>query len=123
VEKRGGIETQLIVESNCDLPVDMENGLYRIAQEVLNNSLKHAEATRVSIRLLADSQCMEMVIADNGKGFDQEGAKDQGGMGLGNIRERAESLGGEVSFISGPGKGTQVLIRVPLDRSNSGGKI
>ena len=62
VEKRAGVEARLKVDSNCDIPADVENGLYRIAQEVLNNSLKHAEATRVSVRLLADSQCVEMEI-------------------------------------------------------------
>jgi signal transduction histidine kinase len=123
VEKRAGVAAQLRVESNCDLPVDVENGLYRIAQEVLNNSLKHAEATRVSVRLFADSQCVEMEITDNGKGFDPETGKDQGGMGLGNIRERTASLGGEVSFVSKPGEGAKVFIRVPLDRSNRGGKL
>lgn len=123
VEKRAGVETQLTVESNCDLPADVENGLYRIAQEVLNNSLKHAEATRVSVRLLTGSRSVEMQITDNGKGFDPQAVKEQGGMGLGNIQERTEALGGEVSFISEPGQGTLVCIRVPLDRFNRGGKI
>jgi PAS domain S-box-containing protein len=123
VEKRAGVEAQLKVESNCDLPADVENGLYRIAQEALNNSLKHAEATRVFVRLLADNQCVEMEITDNGKGFDPQAVKDQGGMGLGNIQERTESLGGEVVFISKSGEGTQVVVRVPLDRSNGGGKV
>jgi PAS domain S-box-containing protein len=122
VEKRAGVEAQLRVDATCELPTDTENGLYRIAQEVLNNSLKHAEATRVSVRLFADSRCVEMEISDNGKGFDPQAVKDQGGMGLGNIRERTESLGGEVSFISKPGEGAQVLIRVPWVRSNRGGK-
>jgi PAS domain S-box-containing protein len=123
VEKRAGVEARLKVESNCDLPADVENGLYRIAQEVLNNSLKHAEATRVSVRLLADGQCVAMEITDNGKGFDPQAVRDQGGMGLGNIQERAESLGGEVSFVSKSSEGTQVLVRVPLDRLNRGGKV
>jgi PAS domain S-box-containing protein len=123
VEKRAGIEAQLKVESNYDLPADVENGLYRIAQEVLNNALKHAEATRVTVQLLADSRCVEMDITDNGKGFDPQAVKDQGGMGLGNIRERTESLGGEVSFVSKPGEGAEVLIRVPLYRSIRGGKL
>jgi PAS domain S-box-containing protein len=123
VEKRAGVEAQLKVESNCDLSADVENGLYRIAQEVLNNSLKHAEATRVSVRLLADSQCVEVEITDNGKGFDPQAVRDQGGMGLGNIQERTESLGGEVAFVSKSGEGTQVLVRVPLNRSNRGGKV
>jgi PAS domain S-box-containing protein len=123
VEKRAGVEAQLMVESDCDLPADVENGLYRIAQEVLNNSLKHAEATRVSVQLLTESPCVEMQIADNGKGFDPEAVKEQGGMGLGNIQERTEALGGEVAFVSEPGQGTQVRIRVPLDRFNRGGKI
>jgi PAS domain S-box-containing protein len=122
VEKRAGVDARLKIESDCELPVDVENGLYRITEEVLNNSLKHSEANRVSVRLLVDNQCVEMEITDNGRGFDMEAVKDRGGMGLGNIRERTDALGGEVSFRSTLGEGTHVLIRVPLDRSNRGGK-
>ncbi len=117
VEKRAGIEAQLTVESDCDIPVDVENGLYRITQEVLNNSLKHAGATRVSLRLSLHDPYVELNIADNGRGFDPEAVKDQGGMGLTSIRERTESLGGKVLFVSKPGEGTQVQVRVPLNRT------
>jgi PAS domain S-box-containing protein len=117
VEKRAGVQTQLKVEMDVELRAEVENGLYRIAQEVLNNSLKHAEATRVVVFLRAQDEQAELDIIDNGKGFEYDMADDRGGMGLGNIRERTESLGGEVSIITKPDAGTQVRLRVPLNRS------
>lgn len=117
VEKRAGIETQMKVGLNAELPTEVENGLYRIAQEVLNNSLKHAEANKVVVSLRAHDGQAELEITDNGKGFEYDAVKDHGGMGLNNIRERTESLGGNVSMISKPGAGTQIRLRVPLNRS------
>jgi signal transduction histidine kinase len=114
VEKRAGVETQFKVESECELNADVENGLYRIAQEILNNSLKHSEATKVTVRLFVHEQYAQLEITDNGKGFDLDAVKDHGGMGLGNIRERTEALSGNVLFTSKPGEGTRVQVRVPL---------
>jgi signal transduction histidine kinase len=118
VEKRAGVETQFKVEADCELTVEVENGLYRIAQEILNNSLKHAEASRVSVQLSVRDEYTELNINDNGKGFDLETARHQGGMGLGNIQERTAALGGEVLFTSSPGAGTAVQVHIPARRSH-----
>jgi PAS domain S-box-containing protein len=115
VEKRAGINAQLRVELDVKLPPHVENALYRIAQEALNNSLKHAEANKVVVSLRSSGKQVEMEIKDNGKGFDTEGTQDQGGLGLTSIRERVEALGGEVSIIAEPGAGTHVRLRVPLN--------
>lgn len=114
VEKRAGVEAHLRVDLEVELPVNMENSLYRVAQEVLNNSLKHSEATTVLVTLCYLDGVVEMEIQDNGKGFDYEAARIQGGMGLGNVHERTEALGGKATIVSSPGKGTQVQVRVPL---------
>lgn len=118
VEKRAGVETHFKVGLDTVLPVEVENGLYRIAQEVLNNSLKHAEATKLIVILHAEIGEAELIITDNGKGFQSESLNDRGGMGLGNIRERTQALGGQVSISSEPGRGTEVRVRVPLIKSD-----
>ena len=117
VEKRAGIEARLRVELEVELPAELENALYRIAQETLNNSLKHAEATTVSVSLHSAGKKVELEILDDGKGFDPEAIPDHGGLGMVSIRERAASLGGEYSISSNPGKGTRVWIRAPLNHS------
>ena len=118
VEKRAGVEAQLNVDLNIELPADVENSLYRIAQEALNNSLKHAEATSVTVNLRAAEGNVELEITDNDRGFEEETMDDKGGMGLGNIRERSETLGGQWSITSKPNEGTRVWIRVPIIKSN-----
>jgi signal transduction histidine kinase len=114
VEKRAGVESQFRVSLEANLPPHIENGLYRIAQEALNNSLKHAEATKVSVSLTMQERNVELEIADNGKGFDMETIQDHGGMGMVSIRERVEAMHGEYLITSRPDEGTRVLIRVPL---------
>jgi signal transduction histidine kinase len=118
VEKRAGVETQLLVDLEIDLPADVEAGLYRIAEEALNNSLKHAEATFVSVILRGHDHQVEMEIVDNGKGFASDALHDLGGLGLVSIRERAEALGGQATITSKPGKGTLVSIGVPVNNAN-----
>ena len=120
VEKRAGVEAQLQVSLDADLPPEVENGLYRIAQEALNNSLKHAEATKISISLKTRDGYVEMEITDNGKGFEPEVIHDVGGLGLISIRERVEALHGEVSIISKPREGTAVRISLPVSHSVEG---
>lgn len=85
--------------------------LFRIAQEALANIVKHARATKASVRLNADSQVVRLVIRDNGVGFD-EGAASQG-MGLSGMRERALAIGGTLAIHSVPGGGTTVEVRLP----------
>jgi signal transduction histidine kinase len=117
VEKRAGIEARLRVELDAELPAEVENTLYRVAQETLNNSLKHAEATTVSVSLHSSDSQVELEITDDGKGFEPEAIQDKGGLGMVSIRERVESLRGQYSIVSKPGQGTRVWISAPLNRS------
>lgn len=116
VEKRAGVDARLRVELDVEIPAEVENALYRVAQEALNNSLKHAEATAISISLHSHEQQVEMEIQDNGKGLKVEDSYGRGGLGLVSIRERIEALGGTWSITSRPGEGTRVSVRVPLKR-------
>jgi signal transduction histidine kinase len=94
------------------LATEKEQEVYRLAQEALNNVLKHAHATRVSVRLAADGAGTLLEIADNGVGFEPS-ADGADGYGLPGMRERAERLGGTLEVESAPGKGTRVRVTIP----------
>jgi signal transduction histidine kinase/ligand-binding sensor domain-containing protein len=98
------------------LPEEMEQHLLRIAQEAVTNTVKHAHAKEVWIRLNMDNGKLRMRVADDGEGFEQTDAfSDVGGhFGLLGMRERAERLGGDLQLRSEPGEGTEVEVTVPL---------
>jgi PAS domain S-box-containing protein len=118
VEGRAGVEARLLVETEVELAPPVEEALYRIAQEALNNALKHAQATSVTVRMHTEGERVELEIADNGQGFDPNAIGDTGGLGLITMRERAEQLGGTLRILSAPGEGTKVRARVGT-RGNS----
>lgn len=110
VEKRAGVDAQLVVEGKIHLSMSAEEALYRVAQEALNNALKHAAPTRVTVCVRAKGDQVELEVIDNGKGFDPYSVGDKGGMGLVNIRERVEKLGGTLEILSRPAEGTDVRV-------------
>lgn len=112
VEGRTGLQVHLVVDGEIDLPAPVEEGLYRIAQEALNNALRHAAATSVAVHLQADGEGLELDVQDDGAGFDVAAAADRGGLGLASMRERAEALGSRLEIVSRPGAGTTVRVRV-----------
>lgn len=114
VEGRAGIEARLLVEGPDALPGPLGEAFYRIAQEALNNALKHARATSVVVKLRVGDREAELTVADNGQGFDVRVAPGKGGLGLTGMRERVENLGGSLDIISGAGQGTTVKVCAPL---------
>jgi two-component system NarL family sensor kinase len=90
-----------------------ETILYRVIQECINNSIKHAEASTLDISLINDKDGISVTIEDNGKGFSNEPQQKEEGMGLSNIRSRILFLKGTVDIDSSPGNGTLVAIHVP----------
>jgi len=94
------------------LPPGWDEGLLRIAQESLNNALRHAQATRFSAELSFRQEELTLELHDNGRGFDVN--TEQLGFGLVGIRERAKAMGGDVTIQSSIVKGTTVSVRVPL---------
>jgi signal transduction histidine kinase len=98
------------------LPEEMEQHLLRIAQEAVANTIKHARASEVRIRLEMETGRLRLSVADDGQGFEQtEAFSELGGhFGLLGMRERAERLGGELELHSAPGHGTEVEVKVPL---------
>ena len=114
VEKRAGVDARLLVEGEVELPALVEEGLYRIAQEALNNVLKHAAATSVTVTVRSEGDHAELEIADNGTGFELDAMIDQGGMGLVSMRERVEKMGGSFAVLSAPAEGTRVRVKVEV---------
>ncbi len=110
VERRLGIEVDYQVAGSFDLPTNIAEEVYWIAIETLNNSLKHAEASRVTMQLVMAAPTVALTIADNGRGFDPDRVKV--GMGLQNIQERLEQLDGCLTIKSAPGAGTTIAITV-----------
>jgi signal transduction histidine kinase len=102
------------------LPASVEVVLLRCAQEALNNAIKHSGATELAVRLTYVPEAIELVVADNGRGFDPAAlpppAPGAGGFGLHAMADRVRTLGGTVRVSAAPGQGTMVHIRVPLRR-------
>ena len=88
--------------------------VYRIVQEALNNLIKHSHAREAVVTLERDVRSVRLRVADDGIGFDTGVARKQGGLGLRNIKERANMLGGTVIIQSAPGQGTQITIELPM---------
>lgn len=118
-----GVRGELHISTILDgrLPPDMESHLYRIVQEALNNVAKHAGASRASVLLRRTSGDVEVIIEDDGRGFDVESitTSREGGMGLTGIQERASLMGGHLEVESTPGAGTTLFVRIPLQASPS----
>jgi PAS domain S-box-containing protein len=88
--------------------------LYRVGQEALRNVVRHSRASAAQVQLAHTPRLLSMRITDDGIGFDAEVAMRGGGFGLLSMRERVAVLGGHLSIRSRPGKGTQVVVRVPM---------
>lgn len=121
VEGRSGIAHELVVEGALHLPPQLEEALYHISQEALNNALKHARASRVRVYLAVAAEQVTMEIKDDGVGFDvAETAAASDGIGLKSMRERVELYNGTVVLEStpaqGPRQGTTVRVSLPLSQ-------
>ena len=98
------------------LPSEAELALYRIVQEALSNVVRHAHATRASVRIARESDRVVVTVDDDGRGFDRAevAAREQGGLGLFGMNERAAYIGGGVEVTSRRGAGTRVRAEIPL---------
>jgi signal transduction histidine kinase len=103
-----------------DLPLPVKQDLYRIAQEALHNTVKHAEAHMVSLSLIQTRDTVILEVRDDGVGFDPAGAFP-GHLGLRSMQERIKQLGGVLSIESAPGHGTTISARVPARKAIQAG--
>jgi signal transduction histidine kinase/ligand-binding sensor domain-containing protein len=110
VERRAGLNTQFRVEGDGRLPPDVEESLYRITVEALNNSLKHAHAHSIRIFLRLEPERTFLEITDDGVGFDPALTSNGGGLGLRGMVERIEQLGGQLKVDSEPDSGTRIEV-------------
>lgn len=115
-DKSGKTEITLSIQPEEgweNIPQNTGLEIYRIIQEVTGNALKHAEASRVDITLLWNESRIEIVVADNGKGFDKK--RKNTGIGMNIIRERVRNLKGQLRIETALGKGTKVQVEISTD--------
>jgi len=100
------------------LSADIETHLFRIVQEAVNNVVKHADATELSIELSAADSEISILVSDNGTGFDVQAHREaEHGFGLFSMRQRADGIGATLTIVSAPGRGTQVFASLPRPSS------
>jgi len=97
-----------------DINTKTKTYLYRIAQEALNNILKHSEAKEVTFTLSRSKDIITFILRDDGKGFDMEDAVFEKGNGLHNMRERVALMQGTINILSSPAEGTTIIINIPV---------
>jgi signal transduction histidine kinase len=105
------VEADLVDEP--DLPVEMKEALYRVAQEALHNIVRHARASTVILRLASQQKEVNLEVRDNGRGFDPA-SSFPGHLGLRSMQERIAKAGGSLSIESDQGQGTRICARIPL---------
>lgn len=114
IDKSGALQVgyQSIGLENVSIDQSKAIAVYRIAQELLNNAIKHAQATQAIVQLsLSDGQ-LSLTVEDDGKGFDETLTHQAGGIGWYNIRNRVEFLKGKLDVKSAPGKGSSILVEL-----------
>ncbi|HEX2696821.1 MAG TPA: histidine kinase N-terminal 7TM domain-containing protein [Anaerolineales bacterium] len=116
VEGRADIKARLLADDNISLSQDKEVALYFIAQEALNNVLRHARAKSVTVTLKQGRRNVILEVLDDGKGFDYKNV-ERGGWGLQNMKERASQVSGKIRITSKPDLGTRVIITVEKDHA------
>ena len=115
IENSGRLQVELSTHQITNsLNNNQELNLYRIVQELVNNTIKHAQASRISIQVNRFDEIVNIVVEDNGKGFDLEKIRENPGIGLRNIKARVHDLKGEVYIDAKAGRGTTVSIDIPF---------
>jgi signal transduction histidine kinase len=112
-ENRNDIAMQFTTRNERRLPLEIEQAIYRVAQEALANVARHSHARRVDVSLVYNDNddSLQLSVSDDGCGFDTNPKSH--GMGLRSIRERVSSIRGTVQIQSAPGQGTRILVQVP----------
>lgn len=109
-------------EQRLELSAGVEEHLYRIASEALHNVVKHAGANRATVRVAIEGGTLEVVISDDGAGFDPE-TEHPGHLGLSTMTERAGVIGADLAIISAPTAGTTVAVTLPYGRDDQEGVV
>jgi signal transduction histidine kinase len=111
VERRVGLEATCTMTDDVVLSPGLEDMLYRVILEALNNALKHADATAVAVDITCDQRHVYLVVQDNGQGF--AAGEASSGMGLSNMQERVAKFDGQLEIRTRPGLGTEIKAVLP----------
>jgi signal transduction histidine kinase len=118
-QKQTGIQCRVTVAiRDTILDQDLNTAFFRIFQETLTNIIRHANATKVEVRLAETAEHFIMEVKDNGRGISENEIQNTKSIGLIGMSERAALLGGEIRWRGEPGKGTTVSVRIPRPRKN-----
>jgi signal transduction histidine kinase len=117
IQVRHGVAAQVSLSAEPNVPFAVKEAMYRIAQEALHNTVKHARARSIELRLGGENGNITLEVRDDGKGFDTRGPFP-GHLGLRSMRERALRLGGSLTVVSAPGEGTCIQVIVPSPARN-----
>jgi len=110
------INIQIYIVKNIQVPKEKEIHVFRMLQEIIHNTIKHAEAKNLQIGLSEEDNFLLVLAKDDGKGFDFEKEKQRsGGLGLKSLESRCEILNGIISLESKPGFGTNYFVKIPMD--------
>lgn len=112
VESRGGVQVEVCTDRERRLPLHIEEALYWITQEALNNAVKHAKAQHVTVHLRFDEEKVYLEVRDDGLGFDAAEAQHAGGLGMRGIKERVQQIDAKLQIHSIPEEGTTVKVEV-----------
>jgi NarL family two-component system sensor histidine kinase LiaS len=112
--RHSGIAAHVSYQGQRELPLLLEQTLFRVAQEALANVARHSGASRVQVQVQWDPQTVTLTVADNGRGFSMD-ARPKTGVGLKSMQERLESLGGTFTLASAPEQGTTVTAQLATD--------
>jgi signal transduction histidine kinase len=99
-----------------------EHALYYSILELVNNSLRHAQCSEISIQIIQNHEDVTVMIEDNGQGFDKKLLSTQKGLGFKSIRSRVEGLNGRFFIDTRPGRGTIITIVIPIIKTRNYGK-
>ncbi|WP_394185672.1 GAF domain-containing sensor histidine kinase [Metabacillus halosaccharovorans] len=111
-----GLNISCDIDGVCTLPQYIEEELWRIGQEALNNCKKHAETTEMNVALSKKDVYVKMMIEDHGRGFHYDESVAIPSLGLKGMKERVERLNGNFKLVSMPGKGTKIDVAIPLSK-------
>jgi signal transduction histidine kinase len=115
VQEATGLAVVVEIEDLPEVDDELQTLLFRVAQEGLNNAVKHANANSVLLRLVERDRHLQLQVIDDGRGVDAAGVVGAGGSGLGSMRERLRLYGGQLELRTTPGSGTRLRATVPLD--------
>jgi len=115
VAKRNRMHVDFTIENDLrNISPDVALTLFRIAQEAMRNAIEHGQALRISVSLARSGDDVELIVSDDGWGFDLDAARQDGrGLGLVSMEERARACGGQVQIVTGLSVGTTIRVRCP----------